>query len=467
MLETTETTKIIPIPEPGPTRSLKWIPVIILGLLAGIMMYWNGWQAEILQSWARDRYGRELWQGIQRQFSGPLRQLVDDPSILPSLLKDNEELVGAGILGSSRWVTAVSKTPGMDLKSIPLPKQESSNLYQETLAVTRLFFRGGPAPDAGDGRGHQRGRGPPWLRTPSRENSEAMDKGLGSSSGGISSQTGPFEIVLVFREQPSGIEHPLKIQQGLWLLIWIFGSLGWLALQKVHAALDETRRNHQREAHLASVGRMTARLAHEIKNPLGAIRGTTQHLQTKLALNRQVTPLLSLIESETMRLEALTRGILDFARPPALQIVQLDLFALIQDVVTLEKSGKPEGALKIRCPEEKCPARGDPHGLKQVFLNLIRNALESCNQETDVEIDIRRTGRNIVIGVRDRGSGLGTEIQEKLFEPFFSTKTHGYGLGLVTSRRIIEAHGGTLYLKNREGGGCVAEVTLPEEESHG
>lgn len=272
---------------------------------------------------------------------------------------------------------------------------------------------------------------------------------------------GPFEAILVFRDPKTNIDRPLRIQQGLWFSVWIVVSFLWLGFLRASDTVAEVQRRQQQESHLSAVGRMTARLAHEIKNPLGAIRGSAQYLLGKFSADAKAASMLGLIESETIRLEELTRSILDFARPPQLQLIQLDLITLLRDTLKLTNDRQTQSVFLFRPSSESLLIRGDNAGLRQVFLNLCQNAVDVSNGKTPCEIQIISGNDKVFIQVLDRGPGLESSVLDHLFEPFFSTKTHGYGLGLVVSRQIVTAHGGILELRNREGGGCLAEVTLP------
>jgi signal transduction histidine kinase len=173
--------------------------------------------------------------------------------------------------------------------------------------------------------------------------------------------------------------------------------------------------------------------------------------------------MVRMIEQETGRLEELTRGILDFARPPSIRPTECDLSALLGNVRALMLARAPTPEIMIEGVSEGMTVRGDPAALTQILLNLLDNARSATPGQEPISVVFERSANMATIAVLDRGEGLSAEAREHLFEPFFSTKVRGYGLGLAVSRRLAEAHGGGLELAPREGGGCRAELRLPDE----
>jgi signal transduction histidine kinase len=253
----------------------------------------------------------------------------------------------------------------------------------------------------------------------------------------------------------------MAVWPGVWLLI----SGLWLWNLRAQGQVSRLREERQREAHLAAVGQMTARLAHEIKNPLGAIRGAAQHLLGGLAATDPSRALLQVVEEETHRLEELTRGILDFSRPVQIRPEHQPPGPILRDALDRFATLQRRPPILLDLPPTLPDMSLDGSALRQILENLLGNAFDAC-PDGPVGCSVVVTERSLIVRVSDRGPGLAQEVQERLFEPFVSTKPRGYGLGLANSRRLAEAHGGTLFLKDQPGGGCLAELELPLEGNH-
>lgn len=210
--------------------------------------------------------------------------------------------------------------------------------------------------------------------------------------------------------------------------------------------------------HLAHIGTLSSVLAHEIRNPLGTVKGFVQLLGEQL--KGQHRELLEPVESEVSRLENLVRDLLLYGRPlqPSLQPVTVDQVAA---TLRAHLSHLP----RINCIFHIEPAdfRTDPALLEQALLNLVRNAAESAqaNDSATVSLDIAPQGNWMHFRVADNGPGLTAEAFEHLYEPFFTTKSIGTGLGLSITRKLIQTLGGEFSIRNQAGGGALAEIRLP------
>jgi len=219
---------------------------------------------------------------------------------------------------------------------------------------------------------------------------------------------------------------------------------------------------------------LAAGLAHEIKNPLAGLQGSAELLAREA--EGSARDYAQVIAREARRVDGLVRELLDLARPAALQTAPVDIHQVLGDVRVLAR-GIP-GADGVSIIERFDPSlplvRGDEEKLTQVVLNLVRNALDalagfSAPQlvlETAVASQRVRTasGRTcplVRISVKDNGPGIPEAMLPRLFTPFATSKPHGTGLGLAISRRIIDAHGGRMEVRNRSAGGCEASLYLP------
>ena len=217
------------------------------------------------------------------------------------------------------------------------------------------------------------------------------------------------------------------------------------------------QQNLQKESHLAAIGKMSARLAHEIKNPLGAIRGMAQFLEKKLADLPVLKTMTSSIEKETFRLEELTRSILDFSKPAELSLVELSLNAIVSDAICLFQLQNANSNISLNMPEAPVKVSGDENAIRQILINLLKNAIDATENNAEILVEIEINNYAALIRVTNPGQ-LSTETVDHLFEPFYSTKTRGYGLGLPISMKLAQQMDCSLTLSNLDSGRVSAEL---------
>jgi signal transduction histidine kinase len=219
------------------------------------------------------------------------------------------------------------------------------------------------------------------------------------------------------------------------------------------------------EAQLKSLGTMAASLAHEIRNPLGAMKGLTQLAQEDLSPDDAAQERLRTVVTEAERLERLVTNLLDFARPKEPQINEFDLHKLLSDVKTMlqPRLDNSNVRLEILSDTDSLAVRSDPGGLRQVLLNVILNAMDASPADSTIDVHIicDEGNKSVLIQVDDSGSGLHGRDPFDLFQPFVTTKSSGTGLGLAVSRQIVESLGGDLSLGNNPKGGARCSIRLP------
>ena len=239
--------------------------------------------------------------------------------------------------------------------------------------------------------------------------------------------------------------------------------LGAAVLYRQALAVDRYRASMLRQESLAAMGRMTAGIAHEIRNPLGIIRGAGEHLQRVLDEAGVADDVVDFIPEEVDRLDRILSGYLSFGRgdPVADEVFDLD-HALRRGAELLRGELAATGVeLEVAADLPRTPVRGDPRRLQQVLLNLLLNARDAMPEGGTVALDLVVEGERARVRVRDRGNGLEGD-PERWFEPFRTTKEKGSGLGLALSRQLVQEMGGRLTLANRKDGrGAVAEIELP------
>jgi signal transduction histidine kinase len=224
------------------------------------------------------------------------------------------------------------------------------------------------------------------------------------------------------------------------------------------------------ENKLAHLGHLSAWLAHEIKQPLTAINAWLWTLQRRVKKEMPEHMGTTAIRKEINRLDQIVKDFLRFTQPAAPKPVLVKAEPLLREVLDLLGPQLEEKCIRLSLDSrEDVSFYVDPHQLKQVLINLVTNASESIEKEGAITLRVRtenarfngRLADAVLIEVEDTGSGIPQEVQERLFDPFFSTKEEGTGLGLPIARKIIEAHNGTLEFKTALGEGTTFRIALP------
>ncbi len=226
-------------------------------------------------------------------------------------------------------------------------------------------------------------------------------------------------------------------------------------------ALEETSRRQDR---LAAIGRMAASIAHEIRNPLAAMRGSIQMLRADMEGDSSETELMEIILRESDRLNRIISDFLSYARPRSIIQSRVDVGKLVQRTFTLLRNSaetNEQHSIREELPETPVLIDADSEQLQQVFWNLARNALQSMPVGGTLRASVQNhSHQRLRISFSDTGCGMSPQQVERLFEPFSST-TGGTGLGLSIVYQIIRDHGGTINVRSREGQGTTITIELP------
>lgn len=229
-------------------------------------------------------------------------------------------------------------------------------------------------------------------------------------------------------------------------------------------SIEETGRRKDR---LAAVGRVAAGLAHEIRNPLGAMRGAIQVLQSQTPPESAQASLMEIILRESDRLNKIITNFLTYARPRVSNFSEIDVREALEDTFTLLKHSpdiSKNHVLEAVLPEKPVIISADPTQLKQIFWNLARNSIQAMSDSGTLKITLERIGKErIRILFEDTGSGMPPEQVEQLFEPFSTSTTGGTGLGLSIVYQIIRDHNGSINVRSRESEGTTITIELPTE----
>ncbi len=213
---------------------------------------------------------------------------------------------------------------------------------------------------------------------------------------------------------------------------------------------------------LSALGEMAARIAHEVRNPLVSIGAAAKVVEEELPPSSAVLDEVRAIGREVRRLDAIVSDFLRFARPRRAVRAPVDLAVLLRQTVEMVRAKAPELRFTVGGSDgAAATARGDADALRQVLWNVLLNAVEASPPAGAVECDVRARNGAVVLSVADRGAGVAPSLRKRLFDPFFSTKARGTGLGLAVSKQIVDEHHGRIRLLNRPGGGTRVVVELP------
>jgi signal transduction histidine kinase len=238
-------------------------------------------------------------------------------------------------------------------------------------------------------------------------------------------------------------------------------------LSEKHALAEAALRRRDR---LAAMGELAATVAHEVRNPLNASSMTVQRLRREfLARVPEGAPerveleeLLSVMSSETQRIDRIVQQFLEYARPPRLAPEPLDLAALVADVAARARPLAETRGVRLDADVAGAgSALADPAQLRQALDNLVRNAVEATPDGGRVTIAARRGPDGHAIVVKDTGAGIDPAELPRIFDLYFTTKPDGTGVGLAVTQQIVTAHGGTIEVDSAPGAGTAMTVRLP------
>jgi signal transduction histidine kinase len=237
-----------------------------------------------------------------------------------------------------------------------------------------------------------------------------------------------------------------------------------------HNELTKSREHLEQAEKMALVGKLAAGVTHTIRNPFTSIKMRLYSLSRSLHLSENDKEDFDVISEEISRIDNIVQNFLEFARPPKLRMQACRIQDVIDSALQLLKYRLQSHNVQVYIQETKEPPLvwADPEQLKEALINLIINAYESMSNGGWIQISLKTreeaSSQQAVIWVQDNGEGIHSAIQNRVMQPFFTTKEEGTGLGLSIVNRIVEEHGGAMQFVSRPGQGTTFEIALPAKE---
>lgn len=239
-------------------------------------------------------------------------------------------------------------------------------------------------------------------------------------------------------------------------------------LQSQADLIIETEEQLRRADRLSTLGQLSASLAHELRNPLGSIRGAAEILKDDYRPGDRKYEFCEILVKESERLDNVVEGFLGMVRRQPVETLDCDVADELRAVTLLLSTEAKQRGVRLELEAERLPTvKGDPEKLRQAFMNIILNAVQAtpAGGKVTVTAVLEKTAGNgpgaVTVSVADTGPGIEPERRERIFEPFFTTKAGGTGLGLAITKKIIDGHGGRIDVESTPGNGTVFRLTFP------
>ncbi len=236
-------------------------------------------------------------------------------------------------------------------------------------------------------------------------------------------------------------------------------------VQNAYQRLEENQEQLVKAERLATIGEMSAKVAHEIRNPLVSIGGFARLIEKRIKADSDIKKYAGIIRDQVDQLEYILNNLLATAKPRAPEKKTVDLENITRQVLQVLENALEQRNVRVTLdfPESPPVINGDPKMLYQAFLNLLKNAMEAVEERANGEIHVAAEpdGDEILLRISDNGPGIETAVVPKIFQTFFTTKSSGTGLGLSIVRQIVESHNGEINVESREGGGTTFVMRFP------
>jgi PAS domain S-box-containing protein len=277
-----------------------------------------------------------------------------------------------------------------------------------------------------------------------------------------------FALHQLIPQREIELENKRKVQIALDFIAERGERIGALLTMRDAESVRRIENEIELSRRLAAIGRLTQGVAHEVKNPINAIVVHLELLREKI---REIDPNtrrhMDIIGSEIHRLDRVVQTLVDFNRPVELRLTSFDLRRLVEEVAML---AGPEAALrgievKTRIAPQPLPIKADNDLVKQALLNVVLNGVQAMERGGVLSVVVRREDSIALIEVQDQGKGIPPDIQDKIFNLYFTTKKSGSGIGLAMSYRVLQMHSGSLDFTTELGAGTTFRLSLPLAEA--
>jgi two-component system, NtrC family, sensor histidine kinase HydH len=274
------------------------------------------------------------------------------------------------------------------------------------------------------------------------------------------------QLATSFARTPAELTYPILINALGIVIVTALASYLAERLRTTGGALALATQRYNEAERLAELGRIAAWLAHEIRNPLGSIKGSVELLRESSALESEDKQLCDIILREATRLNDLVGDMVDLSKPRKAKAEAVDVAEVARDVVELaNKPMGPKGSIKVVYvgPEGGVRAKCDGAQIRQVVWNLVRNAIQSSNPDTTVTVRLEADEHSVTLAVDDQGPGVSGDVKARIFDAFYTTRSHGTGIGLAVVKRIMDDHarfGASIDVVSHAGGGASFRVVL-------
>lgn len=254
---------------------------------------------------------------------------------------------------------------------------------------------------------------------------------------------------------------------------------GYICVFEDRTEIHEMGEKMKQSEQLAAVGKFSAGLAHEIRNPLASLSGSIQVLNDTLETDEEQQRLMNIILKETERVNDIVTDFLAYSQPRKSKSTVIDLTQLLEDIITLMKNSNeydPSINIQLVAPPEHIIIQSEEAQIKQMIWNLCVNGLQAMDESGNLTMTVKKVEgyqhkkfetnrRGVVIIVEDQGRGIPPEEQERIFDPFFTTREEGVGLGLPTVKQIVERFAGHIGVESEPDRGTCFDIYLPQERS--
>ncbi len=466
----------------------SWTGLLLVGvllLLLGVLVITTRQRlalTEELMAQSLDHHGDRMILALESATRAGMRRGMYRMNLLKALVEemaDDNRVLSITIFGPDGATLVRATNPEADQETLqagprfpPGLKQAMREKRSLSLFQDKIYFVGRPFDPFRRFRAQGR-RLPSWACPMDMGGPGGMGQHMGRHMGGrLPDNALPAGYALV-RLSTQAYDRAVRaaVRDALLMALLIFlggaaAALGlWAAARRRDREIARLRREVAQAEHLAALGRLAGSVAHEVRNPLSALRGLVQMLAKDKDPDSPQAEYARVAVEEVDRLERVVSGLLEYTRPRKPRLVPLDLAETLEATrqFMADDPRAREVAIVLEVPSDLPPVLADPDLVRQVLVNLIVNALEALNGSGRIEIRASRDKGQVRVEVRDDGPGLPGGDPEQLFDPFFSTRERGTGLGLAIARRIIRDQGGELGARPAPEGGALFTFTLPLE----